>query len=282
MSTAHACGVHNRLRRFETYACELRRRMRTLLRLKRRLRAETWEIERTIYVCHPLTRSDGTTVAQAFGQTEPAEELMQTRLSRALALFSFAAALAAGVDAHAQTTAQDNQFVARDAQGNMQYLDDRAGFGRPGQWTFSTDTGVSISRTTISNSDGALTIVKIEPAADYFVIENLSVGGMIGLQYTKAGNDSGTRFTIGPRVGYNIELSRLLSVWPKIGFSFAHTNEDAADDKANSLALNLFAPLMVHPAEHFFAGFGPFLDTDMSGDTRSTTWGVKLTLGGWI
>jgi hypothetical protein len=39
---------------------------------------------------------------------------------------------------------------------------------------------------------------------------------------------------------------------------------------------------MLHPAPHFFAGFGPFLDVDLSGDNRATTWGARLTLGGWI
>jgi hypothetical protein len=34
--------------------------------------------------------------------------------------------------------------------------------------------------------------------------------------------------------------------------------------------------------QHFFAGFGPFLDTDLSGDARATAFGGKLTLGGWL
>jgi hypothetical protein len=39
---------------------------------------------------------------------------------------------------------------------------------------------------------------------------------------------------------------------------------------------------MFHPVQHFFAGFGPFLDTDLSGDARATVFGGKLTLGGWL
>jgi hypothetical protein len=39
---------------------------------------------------------------------------------------------------------------------------------------------------------------------------------------------------------------------------------------------------MFHPAPHFFVGLGPFLDADLSGDSRATTWGAKLTIGGWM
>jgi hypothetical protein len=179
--------------------------------------------------------------------------------------------------------AQDskNQFYATNGKGELVVKDDLAGFGKPRQWVFSTDAGLSISRTTLSGQDGAQTTLVLQPAADYFIIDNLSVGGAVGLTYAKSGTGSSTRFTIGPRVGYNFELSRLLSVWPKLGFSYAHANLETGDN-ANSLALNLFAPVMLHPAPHFFAGFGPFLDADLSGDTRATTWGFKLTLGGWI
>lgn len=203
-------------------------------------------------------------------------------MKKVYAAATFALSALAAMTLSGRAEAQDNQFIATNRQGELRILDDRAGFGEPRQWAFSTDAGLSISHTTISGSDGAITTLVVQPAFDYFVIKNLSVGGAVGLTYQKTGNDSGTRFVIGPRVGYNFELSPLLSVWPKLGFSFAHTNQDGANDSANSLALNLFAPVMIHPAPHFFAGFGPFLDADLSGDARATTWGFKLTLGGWI
>lgn len=51
---------------------------------------------------------------------------------------------------------------------------------------------------------------------------------------------------------------------------------------SGNLALNAFVPILFHPVTYFFVGFGPFLDTDLSGDPRTTVWGGKLTLGGWI
>jgi hypothetical protein len=40
--------------------------------------------------------------------------------------------------------------------------------------------------------------------------------------------------------------------------------------------------VMLHPATHFFIGFGPALDADISGDVKSTTIAGRLTIGGWI
>lgn len=154
-------------------------------------------------------------------------------------------------------------------------------FGAAKVWAFSTDASISIQRRTQSGGGGAVTTITLVPAADYFVIDNLSVGGFVGLDYTKAGDSHGTRFSVGPRVGYDIFFAERWSVWPKVGFSYAYTKVTGGDSQ-NAIALNVFVPLMFHPVPHFFAGFGPFIDTDLNGDHRSTTWGAKLTLGGWL
>jgi hypothetical protein len=194
--------------------------------------------------------------------------------------------------AHAQEAPPAPELVSRDEQGNVVTRDDAAGFGAKGQWTFSTDATLSLERRTQSHTD-ASTAISIFPATDYFVIENLSIGGVIGVGYIKAGDAHSTIFRLGPRIGYNIDLSPLLSLWPKLGISYAHTtSEDSVTNasgdevtdttKNDAVQLNLFVPVMLHPAPHFFAGFGPFVDTDLNGDNRATTWGLRLTLGGWI
>jgi hypothetical protein len=164
-------------------------------------------------------------------------------------------------------------------------------FGHHGQLAISSDAALAITH----YSPGDYTTITLQPAVDYFVIDNFSVGGFIGLDYTSFKNGSTTRFSVGPRVGYNLTLSDLISIWPKIGFSFATTSTsiDAGTTGDNpdvtittndnsGIALNLFVPIMFHPAEHFFAGFGPFLDTDLSGSDKVTAFGLKLTLGGWL
>ncbi len=162
-------------------------------------------------------------------------------------------------------------------------------FGRSGQIAFSSDAALSVAHITPADQ----TTLTLAPAADFFVADSFSIGGVISLNYVKAGDSDTVIFGIGPRLGYNLTLSDLVSLWPKIGVSYAHSevsNTTALPGGAeldqgvsnDALALNLFVPFMFHPAQHFFAGFGPFLDTDLSGDNKNTTFGLKLTLGGWV
>jgi hypothetical protein len=209
-------------------------------------------------------------------------------------------ALGVGATAAAQDTDGDRdddgdrkEVISRDREGDVAFRDDAVGFGAEGQMAFSTDAALGFARTTGDNRPASTTIT-ILPALDYFVVENLSIGGYVGVEYVKAGDTRATKFSVGPRVGYNFEISQLLSIWPKIGFSYAYTKsktdlgetpggmERSVTVDNNALALNLFAPIMLHPAPHFFAGFGPFLDTDLNGDNRTTTWGFRLTIGGWL
>ena len=144
----------------------------------------------------------------------------------------------------------------------------------------------------MSNSSGSTTNIQLQPSIDYFLFDDFSVGGFLQFDYTSASAGHASTFGLGPRVGYNFSFSDLLSLWPKVGFSYDDVNTTTSTSSGNtttsttvtasSLALNVFIPLMIHPAPHFFAGFGPFLNTDLTGDTRSTTWGGQLTVGGWI
>jgi hypothetical protein len=165
-------------------------------------------------------------------------------------------------------------------------------FGVARQIAISSDAALTIQRRSLSGTEGGTTAIQLAPAADYFVINNLSVGGFIGFDYVNSGDSDSSRFSIGPRVGYNLPFSDLISIWPKAGFSFAHTSNSTetvtgsttvtTTTSNNAFALNLFVPVMFHPVQHFFAGFGPFLDTDLSGDAKATAFGGKLTIGGWL
>lgn len=161
-------------------------------------------------------------------------------------------------------------------------------FGEVGSMAISNQSSLELRH----SSDG-VTTVSIAPAADFFVLKNLSIGGILGFDYAKVGNHDGTRFQIGPRVGYNLSFTNMLGLWPIIGFSYAHSsagytvtndaNEKVSTSKSNdSIALDLFVPFMMHPVTHFFLGFGPFLDADLSGSNRVTAYGVRLAMGGWL
>ncbi|HEY3496414.1 MAG TPA: hypothetical protein VGK73_17060, partial [Polyangiaceae bacterium] len=162
-------------------------------------------------------------------------------------------------------------------------------FSRRGNIAISSDAGLSLENTSVSGVDGSTTSLVLRPAVDYFVIDYLSVGGFLGLNYISAPGGSATVFSVGPRVGYDFPFSGRLSIWPKVGLSIASTNVDGDaiegvdDDGGNTaLQLNLFVPLMFHPVEHFFLGLGPAFDLDLTGDNKATTLGVRLTLGGWV
>ncbi|MDB4974158.1 MAG: hypothetical protein JWN48_2499 [Myxococcaceae bacterium] len=197
----------------------------------------------------------------------------------------------------APTPTVEATFLARDKAGHLVVRDDAAGFGRELQWAFSSDAALTVQEQTTTHAvESRITSINLAPAADYFILKNLSIGGVVGVTFQKAHDTKGARITVGPRFGYNFEVSRLLSFWPKVGFSYAHTTNVqqpltavaggtstfSSSTSANAVALSFFIPLMVHPARHFFAGFGPFMDSDLSGYHRATVLGAKLTLGGWV
>jgi len=153
--------------------------------------------------------------------------------------------------------------------------------------------GALVTHTSVSGQDGSTTTVLIRPAIDYFLIDHLSLGAFTGVEYSASPGGSTTTYGIGPRVGYDIPLSERFSVWPKAGFSFNSTtvkfdsinvggiSTPSTSESNSALALNLFVPIMFH-TNHYFAGFGPSLDTDLSGDAKTTTIAARLTVGGWL
>ncbi|HVZ33645.1 MAG TPA: outer membrane beta-barrel protein [Polyangiaceae bacterium] len=168
-------------------------------------------------------------------------------------------------------------------------------FGGKSQIAVSSDTGFSIGNTSVSGVDGSTTTLVLRPAVDYFVADYISIGGFLGLDYTSTPGGSTTTFSIGPRVGYNVPLSERFSLWPKVGFAFASTSQkqddtqlatgqtvDSNDESNTSLQLNIFAPFMFHPVNHFFVGLGPAFDLDLTGDNKATTIAARLALGGWL
>lgn len=166
-------------------------------------------------------------------------------------------------------------------------------FGGQRQLTISTDAGLSISSTSTTGVDGSTTNLTLRPAVDYFVLNNVSVGAFLGLDYTSTSGAHATTFAVGPRIGYNFAFAERFSFWPKLGFSYSSSSTSAdtsalpgspsaSSASGSHLALNFFAPVMFHPVQHFFLGFGPALDTDLTGDAKQTAIAGRLTIGGWL
>lgn len=105
---------------------------------------------------------------------------------------------------------------------------------------------------------------------DYFIIDNLSIGGAIGFgdldvhDYTRpdgltvqGGSDSGA--FIYPRVGYALEFSKVFGFYPRGGFTYRNFGGN------EEFALTLEASFYAAPVEHVAFLFGPLMDLGIAG-----------------
>src|SRR5260221_10674465 len=132
------------------------------------------------------------------------------------------------------------------------------GFGTPGQLVFDGTATFSIVKVTSGN-----TTITLRPALDYFIIPNVTIGGVVGFS-TSSGRFATTTVAIGARAGYNVNLNDKISVWPTAGFSYAHSDVSDGGGSNSSWAFNIYAPFLFHLVPHFFIGVGPFLDVGLS------------------
>jgi hypothetical protein len=174
-------------------------------------------------------------------------------------------------------------------------------FGGPGTLAISSDMNLGFTGSSVSEGGGSTWTFLLAPAADYFVIQGLSVGGQIVYSHTH-GSSGGTgasggststdvdTFGIGPRVGYNIPITDLLSFWPKVGLIY--TDMATSGASGSTFDVQVYAPVLLHLAPHFFAGLGPGIQTDLTASASSggksspdvpktTSYGLYFTIGGW-
>jgi hypothetical protein len=146
----------------------------------------------------------------------------------------------------------------------------------------------------VSDNKGSGTAFGINPAADYFVIPNLSVGGQILLDFFNLAVPDGqqqpsvTIFGFAPRVGYNIPITDMISFWPKLEIEYAEFSVSNGGGYGSSFALGIFAPFIFSPVQHFFLGIGPNLGAQLSNSVdnasapKAVNFGIAATFGGWF
>lgn len=118
------------------------------------------------------------------------------------------------------------------------------------------------------------------------------------------GNESSSSYGGSLRVGYNLRFSDSASWWPHLGVYGWHVHEQQSgpygavtstartsvafgSHDIEAFGVSLYAPVLFHPATHFFIGIGPsfYVDLVESVDSFSNArrfWGVSSTVGGWI
>ena len=149
------------------------------------------------------------------------------------------------------------------------------GFGGVGQFVFDGTASFSLVKV-----KGGNTTFTLRPAVDYFIIPNVTIGGVVEFS-TSSGRFATTVFGLGARAGVNFNITDKLSIWPTAGFSFVHTDVSDGGPSNSAWAFNLFAPFLFHAAPHFFLGAGPFLDVGLS-DNDTTAFGIQSLIGGWF
>jgi hypothetical protein len=156
------------------------------------------------------------------------------------------------------------------------------GFGSPGRLVISSDASASLGYATYGEQDAGLFV--LEPGADYFIQQNLSVGSALRIR-ALFGDFDATGIGLNVRGGYNIPLGDRVSVWPKLGLTlqlgdeglFPFGGAPLAHDV--TLAFDAYAPFLFHLGSNFFVGGGPRLEIGI-GDDVGLGFGVFTTVGG--
>jgi hypothetical protein len=171
-------------------------------------------------------------------------------------------------------------------------------FGNPGQLVISDDLRAGLLYSSLSEGDASVTDLQLQPAVDYFVIPNLSVGGQLAIRYTTQDDGAGgsldtTSVGILPRVGYNIPLGPSASIWPRVALGYVHASAStgvagAPSVSGYSIVMEAFVPFLFHPVPHFFIGGGPILSTELAAKVedadvpKTTNIGLVSTIGGYF
>ncbi|MCP3137210.1 hypothetical protein [Pyxidicoccus xibeiensis] len=156
-------------------------------------------------------------------------------------------------------------------------------FGSAGQLVISTDASASMGYTTQGSGAGWLFL---EPGADYFLKENLSVGSGLQIRAIFGDGDTVAAFGLNARVGYNIALTDRVSVWPK-GIITLQVGDDILpfanpiSSGDTTVILEGYSPFLFHVTNHFFVGAGPRLAIGL-GDEVEVAFSVASTIGGYF
>jgi hypothetical protein len=152
-----------------------------------------------------------------------------------------------------------------------------------------SNSAASFEYGTVGRGGGSGIDFSLSPAADFFVVEGLSVGADVFFgTATPPHGITETSWGIAPRVGYNLWLCDTISFWPKAYFGYAAFSAGNNDGNINSSGVGIFAPFLFHPVPHFFLGIGPNFFTQLSNnvqnqsEAKATQVGVQATFGGWF
>jgi hypothetical protein len=174
-------------------------------------------------------------------------------------------------------------------------------FGAPRAVVLTLATEGSLWWQILSQSKGWKSEITLVPSFDYFVSPNLSFGLSALLTHGEAQQFAGAgahssyrRIGLAPRVGVNLALGSLFSLWPQAELGFGVTNSRQTvgyviyQSSRQLWWVTGSLPVLAHVASHFFVGAGPSVSRDLTNtdphgrENRATTVGASFVLGGWL
>jgi hypothetical protein len=163
-----------------------------------------------------------------------------------------------------------------------------------GATVISGDFSLSAQRYDYAFPDGedpeAVWAVDLRPAFDRF-FGAVSVGGQVSVGWAEASFFTQRTLAIAPRVGVLVPLGTRTAFWPRAGLELRATSLDVDDGTTidgRAVTLQLFAPLVLELAPHFFAGVGPTWTRDLWATFQGQPTGersfvgAQSVIGGWF
>jgi hypothetical protein len=147
---------------------------------------------------------------------------------------------------------------------------DEPRFGGRGQVVPSGFASISYTSFSFGGTSSSATGISVGPSLLYFVTDNIGLGGSaLFSHFWNDGNASGTStaYGVAPAAGCNVWLSPDVSLFPQLTIRYLAQNFSAPPPGIvpglRTISIGLYAPILFHPARHFFLGFGPFFSRDL-------------------
>jgi hypothetical protein len=197
----------------------------------------------------------------------------------------------------------------QDESGPPAHPDENQAFGQRGQVVLSNNLLADFNWLSYAGTGASSLSVAVGGSVDYFMAPHFFVGAFLSESYAlaqgaasasvPATRASRNRVYFGPRLGGDLPLGRWLSIEAIGSLEFGFEDYDVTSGPTETkysgsiAAVDLFAPLLVHPAPHVFLGLGPFVYSEFShsisfpgGDSSiqnaETELGLSSVIGGWL
>jgi hypothetical protein len=184
-----------------------------------------------------------------------------------------------------------------------------ARFGDAGHFVLDGTLSASLGHSGIHSAGVSSNSFSVQPAFDYFLGPDLSVGVSAFIRYDNL--SSTMPYTTGQRnvaygvtgqFGFNLWLAERVSFWPKLSLALSQSRTtfptpsvspgtgtlvESAPNVENIVFVELYAPFLFHLAQHFFVGLGPDAYVDLVNSfggvsNRRVFYGAESTVGGWF